>query len=118
MPRWRRISAKRSRMQESGAAGQPKKRRRRWRALGLRHRLQAAEGLEWVETGRDDVLRFRRPNGWEVVTNFGERPFELAGVEPVIRSGAALAGAVAGESTVWLAPGGDGGDGGDGGAVR
>ncbi|KAA9089214.1 glycoside hydrolase family 13 protein [Microbacterium radiodurans] len=80
------------------------------RALELRHRLQAAEGLEWVETGRDDVLRFRRPNGWEVVTNFGERPFELAGVEPVIRSGAALEGAVGGESTVWLAPGGDGGD--------
>ena len=33
--------------------------------------------LEWVDTGRDDVLWFRRPGGWEVVTNFGAEPFPL-----------------------------------------
>ena len=44
------------------------------RALALRHELLAPERLEWVETGRGDVLRFRRPNGWEVVTVFGSAP--------------------------------------------
>lgn len=44
------------------------------RALALRHELLALERLEWVETGRGDVLRFRRPNGWEVVMVFGSAP--------------------------------------------
>ena len=35
--------------------------------------LQGAEELEWIDSGRDDVLWFRRPGGWEVVTNFGSR---------------------------------------------
>ncbi|MFP3467641.1 alpha-amylase, partial [Leifsonia sp. SIMBA_070] len=55
------------------------------RALGLRRDLQTGEGLEWIETGRDDVLRFRRPNGWEIVTNFGTDPFPLGpGAERVV----------------------------------
>ena len=48
------------------------------RALALRHELLALERLEWVETGRGDVLRFRRPNGWEVVTVFGSAPLALS----------------------------------------
>ncbi|WP_243074317.1 glycoside hydrolase family 13 protein [Microbacterium sp. SS28] len=71
-------------------------------ALRLRAELQTGERLEWVETGRDDVLRFRRPNGWEVVTNFGTEPFALPAGEVVLASGAAVAGVVPGESTVWI----------------
>ncbi|MFT2526062.1 hypothetical protein ACMWQA_26815, partial [Escherichia coli] len=41
------------------------------RALDLRHGLQTAEELEWVDLGRDDVVAFARPDGWTVVTNFG-----------------------------------------------
>jgi alpha-glucosidase len=75
------------------------------RALSLRHRLQTEERLEWIDTGRDDVLRFRRPNGWEVVTNFGTEPYPLerAG-EVVLSSRGDASAAVAGESTVWLHP--------------
>jgi alpha-glucosidase len=32
--------------------------------------LQAAEELEWVSAPDGPVLHFRRPNGWESVTNF------------------------------------------------
>ncbi len=32
--------------------------------------------LEWLPSGNDAVLRFARPNGWEIVTNFGAEPFE------------------------------------------
>jgi alpha-glucosidase len=46
-------------------------------ALAMRRLLQTEESLQWIETGRDDVLAFRRPNGWTVVTNFGQTPHAL-----------------------------------------
>ncbi len=77
-------------------------------ALALRRRLQSEERLEWIETGRDDVLHFARPSGWQVVTNFGTEPYPLpdgsrvllasTGGERAPRAG----GEVAGESTVWI----------------
>ena len=78
------------------------------RALALRHDLQTDESLEWVETGRDDVLRFVRPNGWTVVTNFGTEPYALPeGDDVVLSSGTADTPAaeittVAGDTTVWI----------------
>lgn len=72
-------------------------------ALALRTELQGAEQLEWIETGRSDVLAFERPGGWRVVTNFGTEPFELTGGEIVLASAQVAAdGAVPGEATVWL----------------
>ncbi|MFS0894596.1 glycoside hydrolase family 13 protein [Microbacterium sp. 179-I 3D3 NHS] len=73
-------------------------------ALRLRHRLQADESLEWIETGRPDVLRFARPNGWQVVANFGTEPFELGTDAADVVLGVTVDGAVPAESTVWLAP--------------
>lgn len=75
-------------------------------ALRLRHLLQTGEKLVWKDTGQADVLSFVRPNGWEVVTNFGEEPFALgadAG-NVVLASGEVTEGQLAGETTVWLAP--------------
>lgn len=76
------------------------------RAIALRHRLQTSEHLEWLESGRSDVLRFRRPDGWEVVANFGTEPYALHDAATVIASTPSPAGVVAGESTVWLASNG------------
>lgn len=76
------------------------------RALAARAGLQAGESLAWIETGRPDVLRFSRPNGWHVVTNFGSEPYELdlEGMSVVLSSDPrAVAGVVAPASTVWLA---------------
>jgi alpha-glucosidase len=77
-------------------------------ALRLRRVLQAAESLEWIETGRDDVLRFARPNGWEVVANFGTEPIDLGpdAANVVLSSGEAVRGSLPGETTVWIAPAG------------
>jgi alpha-glucosidase len=73
------------------------------RALSLRHDLQTRETLEWIPTDRADVLRYRRPNGWEVVTNFGAEPYELGGGgEPLLASDGEAGRTVAGESTLWL----------------
>ena len=77
------------------------------RALAVRGRVQTDEGLEWIETGRSDVLRFARPNGWQVVTNFGDEPYalEAAGLSVVLASDPVAApGVVTSASTVWLAP--------------
>lgn len=75
-------------------------------ALRLRHPLQTGEELEWIETGRPDVLRFARPNGWEVVTTFGDEPFDLgdAATDVVLAAAPLDHSRMPGESTVWIAP--------------
>ncbi|TDN87490.1 alpha-glucosidase [Microbacterium sp. BK668] len=72
------------------------------RALRWRHRLQTDEELEWQDTGRPDVLSFRRPNGWLVVTNFGTDDYALDAPEAILTSDDAPIGVVPAETTVWI----------------
>jgi alpha-glucosidase len=79
------------------------------RALQMRRELQTEERLEWINTGRADVLHFRRPNGWEVVTNFGSEAYALPpgrgeqdGTEVLIASSPLENGAIGADTTVWL----------------
>ncbi|HOQ53519.1 MAG TPA: glycoside hydrolase family 13 protein [Micropruina sp.] len=71
------------------------------RALSLRRTLQGAESLQWLPTGRDDVLSFSRPGGWRVVSNFGARPCPLPDGEVLLTSNP-LSDHLPGETTVWL----------------
>ncbi|WP_439957864.1 glycoside hydrolase family 13 protein [Microbacterium trichothecenolyticum] len=72
-------------------------------ALALRRLLQTGESLEWIKTGRDDVLGFRRPNGWTVFTNFGEAPYELPeGGAHSLSSYHFEGRELPGETTVWI----------------
>lgn len=76
------------------------------RALALRHELQTAEELEWLETGRADVLEFVRPNGWRVITNFGTEPYPLGPDTVALTSSDPVDTAlteVPAETTVWFA---------------
>ncbi len=72
------------------------------KALGLRGQLQSEEHLEWLETGRDDVLAFRRPNGWTSVTVFGDEPYALPAGELLLASAPVADGALSGVGTAWL----------------
>ena len=72
------------------------------RALALRSQLQTTEALELLETGRDDVLAFRRPNGWTSITNFGTEPFELPAGQLLVSSSPLEAGRLPGAATAWL----------------
>ncbi|WP_045730707.1 glycoside hydrolase family 13 protein [Pseudarthrobacter chlorophenolicus] len=72
------------------------------RALSLRWELQSAETLEWLETGREDVLAFRRPNGWTSVTNFGTEPFALPAGRLLVASSPVDGGELPGAATAWL----------------
>ena len=77
------------------------------RALAYRSELQTAEELEWLATGRNDVLGFARPHGWLVVINFGAHPFSLADLPGgagavILSSGGVVDDLVPAETTVWL----------------
>jgi alpha-glucosidase len=45
-------------------------------ALSLRRKLQTTEELDWVVSG-ESVLHFRRPGGWQSITNFGDEPVDI-----------------------------------------
>ncbi len=71
------------------------------RALQLRHELQTDESLEWVDTGEDAVLHFRRPGGWQSITNFGAEPIPVP--PGVLLSSAPLhRGQLPQDTTVWV----------------
>ncbi|GAA4656596.1 glycoside hydrolase family 13 protein [Arthrobacter cryoconiti] len=71
-------------------------------ALALRHSLQAPEELHWVDTQNSSVLEFVRPNGWRVVTNFGEAEVELPPGKIVLSSVHVQDGKLPGAATAWL----------------
>jgi alpha-glucosidase len=72
------------------------------RALALRSELQTGETLEWLETGRPDVLAFRRPNGWTAVTNFGTEAVNLPAGTVLVSSSPLEADSLPGATTAWL----------------
>lgn len=73
-------------------------------ALRLRRELQTEESLTWLDTGREDVLAFRRPNGWTCVSNFGSEPYALSGDEVLITSTPFDGDELPGATTVWTKP--------------
>lgn len=72
------------------------------KALNLRKTLQTAERLEWVETGNEEVLHFKRPGGWEVVLNGGKKAVPMPKGKVLLRSGGTSDTEIEGESCVWL----------------
>jgi len=74
-------------------------------ALSLRGRLLTEPTLEWLDGTDEDVLAFRRPNGWISVTNFGTRPVALPDGTVVLSSGPLdTSGRLPGATTAWLGP--------------
>jgi alpha-glucosidase len=71
-------------------------------ALKLRRELQAAEELEWIETGNPEVLHFRRPGGWQSVTNFGDTAVELPAGSVLVSSAPLDGGKLPANTTAWL----------------
>ncbi|GAA4174136.1 glycoside hydrolase family 13 protein [Gryllotalpicola koreensis] len=72
------------------------------RALELRSELETEERLEWIETGRGDVLAFRRPNGWISITNFGDEAASLPEGEVLLSSTSLDDGLLPPAVTAWL----------------
>ncbi|NQX11040.1 glycoside hydrolase family 13 protein [Microbacteriaceae bacterium VKM Ac-2855] len=70
-------------------------------ALALRHELQTGESLEWLPSAAE-VLHFRRPNGWQSITNFGALPVPLPAGELLVSSGRVEGGLLPPNTTAWL----------------
>lgn len=75
-------------------------------ALALRRELQCDEALEWVDTGQEDVLAFRRSNGWLSITNFGAKPVPMPVGEVLLGSVPLEGNTLPGAATAWLRVGG------------
>lgn len=74
------------------------------KALALRHKLQCAEELEWLSDD-DQLVHFKRPNGWEVLVNFGPEACPIPTDRKVaLASGDLVDGAVPQDTAVWLTP--------------
>jgi len=78
------------------------------RALRLRHELQTAEELAWMDAP-DQILRFERPSGWQVITNFSPDPvawkdlgFDSIPESAVLSTRPLESNGLAGETTIWL----------------
>ena len=71
-------------------------------ALALRREHQTSEELEWVDHVQPEVLHFARPNGWNVVTNFGGTACELPAGKVLLSSSALQDGKLPAHATVWL----------------
>ncbi len=73
-------------------------------ALSLRHRLQAAETLEWMP-GNGQVLHFGRPGGWRSVTNFGPRLVPVPAGTLLLASAPLQDGLLPADTTAWILSG-------------
>jgi alpha-glucosidase len=73
-------------------------------ALSWRRQLQATESLEWMPGTNGQVLHFRRPGGWQSVTNFGPGAVPLPHGTVVVASSPLQEGLLPAETTAWLVP--------------
>ena len=71
-------------------------------ALKLRRELQTAEELKWVWHFNKNVLHFKRPNGWQSITNFGSKPVKLPKGKLLLSSAPLVDGKLAANATAWI----------------
>jgi alpha-glucosidase len=71
------------------------------RAISLRHSLDGALTLEWVEAA-PDVVHFERPGGWHCITNLGDEPVELPAGRLVLASDRISGGKLPPDVTAWV----------------
>lgn len=71
-------------------------------ALALRRSLQTTEELLWLTHPNPDVLHFKRPNAWSVVTNFGTTAVTLPEGTVVLSSTPLEGRMLPADATAWL----------------
>ncbi|MCC9174613.1 glycoside hydrolase family 13 protein [Arthrobacter sp. zg-Y179] len=72
------------------------------RALELRGKRQGPEELDWLDSPAT-VLHFRRPGGWQSITNFGAEAIGLPEGSVLHSSGPLDGGLLPPDTTAWLA---------------
>jgi len=77
------------------------------RAISLRHSLDGALTLEWVEAA-PDVVHFERPGGWHCITNLGDESVDLPAGRVVLASDRTPGGKLSPDVTAWVSASTDG----------
>ncbi|MEY4079012.1 MAG: hypothetical protein RIS80_781 [Actinomycetota bacterium] len=71
--------------------------------LRMRRELVCAEEMVWVKHWFNrNVLHFKRPNGWQSITNFGDRPVKLPKGRLLATSQPLVDGKLGSNTTAWL----------------
>jgi alpha-glucosidase len=71
-------------------------------ALNWRHKLQAAESMDWMPGTGGQVLHFTRPGGWRSMTNFGPGPVPLPHGIVIVSSAPVGGNQLPADTTVWI----------------
>ncbi|KAK8861758.1 hypothetical protein IAR55_002581 [Kwoniella newhampshirensis] len=73
-------------------------------ALRLRKQLQTKEELEWVDGTGENVVHYKRPDGWEIIMNAGKTAVTLPKGKVLVSSTLDKLddGKLPGETTAWL----------------
>ena len=69
-----------------------------------REHFTADEELEWIDTGSEHVLSFRRGSGAVCVVNFGSEPVKLPAGQLLLASQTDIDGELPSDTTAWLLP--------------
>ncbi|MFM6971426.1 MAG: glycoside hydrolase family 13 protein [Rhodoluna sp.] len=71
--------------------------------LALRKQLQTSEDAKWVEHFFNrKLLHFVRPNGWQSITNFGNKPVKLPEGKVLATSKPLVSGKLPANATAWI----------------
>ncbi len=71
--------------------------------LRMRSELVCAEEMAWVRHWfNKNVLHFKRPNGWQSITNFGSKPVKLPKGRLLVSSKPLVDGKLGANTTAWL----------------
>ena len=73
------------------------------RAIALRSQLQTTESHKWVRhLLNSNVVHFKRPNGWQSITNFGTKPVALPKGDVLLTSAPLVNGKLGPNTTAWV----------------
>ncbi|MTA58777.1 MAG: alpha-amylase, partial [Actinobacteria bacterium] len=71
--------------------------------INLRKSLQTDEDLTWVKHWLSpSLLHFKRPNGWQSITNFGSKPAKIPAGKVLSSSMPLVDGKLPANATVWI----------------
>jgi alpha-glucosidase len=71
--------------------------------MALRRSLETTEDVKWHKSiFAPNVLSFKRPNGWQNITNFGSKPIKLPKGKVLATSKALVQGKLAPNATAWI----------------
>jgi alpha-glucosidase len=71
--------------------------------INLRKSLQTAEDLTWVKHWLSPkLMHFKRPNGWQSITNFGSKPAKLPAGKVLATSKPLVDGKLPANATAWI----------------